>query len=98
MGADAVKFQKRNNKELFHSSAYEKAYNSENAFGETYGQHREHLELTKEEMKSVKDACDRAGVEFICTPFDEDSLSFLVEIGSAIKIASFDPRQPSVHQ
>lgn len=91
LGADAVKFQKRNNKELFHSSAYEKAYNSENAFGETYGQHREHLELTKEEMKSVKDACDRAGVDFVCTPFDEDSLSFLVEIGTqAIKIASFD--------
>jgi N-acetylneuraminate synthase/sialic acid synthase len=44
-GADAVKFQTRNNKYLFSEEAYLAPYGSENAFAETYGAHREKLEL-----------------------------------------------------
>ena len=44
-GADAVKFQKRDNKTLFSEDAYNEIYNSENAFAKTYGEHREKLEL-----------------------------------------------------
>ena len=44
-GANAVKFQTRNNKYLFADEAYNKTYDSENAFDKTYGAHREKLEL-----------------------------------------------------
>ena len=91
LGADAVKFQKRDNRFLFDQKAYDKEYNSPTSFGLTYGEHREHLELTNDEMREVKGACDDANIDFICTPFDEPSLEFLVSIGTtAIKIASFD--------
>ena len=44
-GASAAKFQKRENKKLFTPDLYNQKYNSENAFGETYGEHREALEF-----------------------------------------------------
>src|SRR5688572_17042539 len=36
-GATAVKLQKRDNRTLFTQSMYDSAYNSENAYGKTYG-------------------------------------------------------------
>ena len=47
-GANAIKFQTRNNKYLFSKDAYETNYNSENAFAKTYGAHREKLELSED--------------------------------------------------
>ena len=44
-GANAVKLQKRNNKNLFTQSMYDMPYINENSFGKTYGEHREFLEL-----------------------------------------------------
>ena len=91
LGADAVKFQIRNNKQLFSKEAYESLYNSENSFGATYGEHREKLELNLEEVKSLKDECEKNNVKFISTPFDESSLNVLISLNvDAIKIASFD--------
>jgi sialic acid synthase len=90
-GASAVKFQKRNNRYLFSEAAYEAPYTSENAFGATYGEHREALELSAAEMARVRDHCAERGVDFICTPFDPPSLDELLEIGvDALKVASFD--------
>src|SRR5262245_55688636 len=43
-GADAVKFQKRENATLFSRDFFNSAYTSENSFGKTYGEHREFLE------------------------------------------------------
>ena len=48
-GATAVKLQKRNNKRLFTTDAYNEPYNSENAFGSTYGSHRDFLEVGLEQ-------------------------------------------------
>ena len=48
-GADIIKFQSRHNRNLFDMQAYNQIYNSENSFGKTYGQHRETLELKKNE-------------------------------------------------
>jgi N-acetylneuraminate synthase/sialic acid synthase len=90
-GADAVKFQTRNNKALFSKSAYEKQYDSENAMAKTYGAHREHLELKPEWLPLLKEECIKHGVKFMSTPFDEPSLDILGEVGvDIIKIASFD--------
>ena len=75
-GADIIKFQSRNNKELFSKEAYEKEYDSENAFAKTYGKHREQLELSFSELKKLKKECDKFKVKFMVTPFDEKSLEF----------------------
>ena len=90
-GVDAIKFQTRNNKYLFSECAYNKEYNSENAFSNVYGLHREKLELNPEWLPILKKDCENQGVKFMSTPFDEVSLDLLCDIGvDVIKIASFD--------
>ena len=91
VGANAIKFQTRNNKYLFSETAYKKPYNSENAFSEVYGKHRELLELNPEWLPILKKDCEKYGVKFMSTPFDEPSLDLLCDIGvDILKIASFD--------
>lgn len=90
-GADAIKFQNRNNKFLFAKEAYDKEYNSENAFAKTYGAHREHLELKAKWVDEIAKECKSKNVKFMSTPFDEPSLELLMNKGVEIlKIASFD--------
>lgn len=99
-GADAVKFQTRNNKYLFSQDAYEASYDSENAFAETYGAHREHLELKPEWLPILKEDCIKYGVKFMSAPFDEPSLELLKQIDvDILKIASFDlGNLPFIHR
>lgn len=90
-GADAVKFQMRDNKALFSNDKYNSIYNSDQAFAKTYGAHREALELSVNEMLTVRERCRDVGVDFICTPFDENSLEALSALApDGIKVASFD--------
>ena len=90
-GADAIKFQTRNNKFFyFQEDAYQNNYNSENSFGKTYGEHREKLELSEESLQILK-RLQEFGVKFMSTPFDEPSFGTLERIDvDIIKIASFD--------
>ena len=99
-GADAIKFQTRNNKYLFSKDAYEADYASENAFSETYGTHREKLELKPEWLPILKKDCVKYGVKFMSTPFDEPSLKLLEQIDvDILKIASFDlGNLPFIHR
>jgi sialic acid synthase len=90
-GANAIKFQTRDNKALFSKEAYEKPYNSENAFAESYGAHRELLELNIEWLPILKEECKKNNVDFMSTPFDESSLEILDNLDiDILKIASFD--------
>ena len=66
-GANAIKFQTRNNKFLFSDDAYNSPYTSENAFAGKYGEHRDKLELSFEELKILKDDCRKFGVKFMST-------------------------------
>lgn len=99
-GANAIKFQTRNNKYLFSSESYEARYESENAFASTYGAHRERLELNPEWLHYLKEDCVKYGVKFMSTPFDEPSLEVLCEIGvDLMKVASFDlGNLPLIHR
>jgi N-acetylneuraminate synthase/sialic acid synthase len=99
-GADAVKFQTRDNKYLFSKDAYEAPYDSENSFAETYGAHREKLELKPEWLPILKEDCRKYGVKFMSTPFDEPSLNLLKKIDvDLLKIASFDlGNLPFIHR
>ena len=67
-GADAIKFQTRDNKYLFSKDAYEADYDSENAFAKTYGAHREKLELKIDWLPILKEDCVKYGVKFMSTP------------------------------
>lgn len=92
-GCSAVKFQKRDNRALFTPKAYAEPYNSENAWGPTYGEHREYLEFGMTEYRELKTYAESYGLGFIVTAFDLPSVAFLAELGvDAIKIASGDLR------
>lgn len=90
-GASAAKFQKRDNKTLFTPAFYNQTYNSENSFGETYGQHREALEFGIEEYKICISEAKKVGISFFATAFDFKSADLLSELEMpAYKIASGD--------
>lgn len=99
-GADAVKFQTRSNRYLFSQDAYEAPYESENAFADTYGAHREALELKPEWLPILKEDCVKHGVKFMSTPFDEPSLDLLGQVDvDILKVASFDlGNLPLIHR
>ena len=57
-GAGYVKFQKRNNKELLTEEQYNAPHPvSKNAYGDTYGSHREFLEFNIEQNKELMEYC-----------------------------------------
>ena len=90
-GADAVKFQKRDNKALFTEAAYNAPYESENAFGHTYGEHREALEFGRDEYVELIKESQSQGIEFFATPWDFPSVDFLEDLNvPAYKVASCD--------
>ena len=76
-GANAVKLQKRDNKTLFTEAFYNSPYNSENAFGATYGEHREALEFDREEYEYLQDYASARNIQFFATAFDIPSADFL---------------------
>ena len=92
-GANAVKLQKRDNKTLYSEEFYNSPYNSENAYGATYGEHREALEFNFEQYQELQGYALSIGITFFATAFDIPSADFLRELGvPAIKIASGDLR------
>jgi N-acetylneuraminate synthase/sialic acid synthase len=92
-GVSAVKLQKRDNRTLFTKAAFDKAYENENSFGATYGEHREALEFGREEYAELKGYAAELGLDFFATAFDIRSADFLEALGMpAYKIASADLR------
>lgn len=89
--ADVVKFQKRNVKELLTSKQYNAPHPvPENAYGETYGAHREYLEFTKEQHKELKEYCDSIGIGYSSSVWDLKSAReiaglkpFMIKVPSA---------------
>jgi N-acetylneuraminate synthase/sialic acid synthase len=90
-GAHAVKLQKRDNRALFTHEAYNKPYENQNSFGDTYGAHREFLEFGREQYRELKSYAAELGIDLFATAFDMASADFLEELGvPAFKIASGD--------
>jgi N-acetylneuraminate synthase/sialic acid synthase len=90
-GVNAVKLQKRDNKSLFTKAAYNKPYENENSFGDTYGAHREALEFGRAEFVELKQYAKELGVTMFATAFDIPSADFLAELDMPVyKIASGD--------
>jgi len=81
---DAVKFQKRNNKELLTKQQYNQPHpNPVNAYGTTYGLHREALEFNLEQHSILKKYCEEIGLTYATSVWD---------LTSAKEIASLQPK------
>lgn len=90
-GVNAVKLQKRDNKSLYSEAFYNSPYNSENAYGPTYGTHREALEFGWESYLELKEYAKSLNLIFFATAFDIPSANFLERLGvPCYKIASGD--------
>ncbi|MFC4724458.1 N-acetylneuraminate synthase [Glycocaulis abyssi] len=92
-GADAVKFQTFNAAMLATAGAEKASYQDRNApaEGESQRDMLKKLELTVAEFRAVRDHCAKIGIEFISTPFDEDSADFLNALGvDRFKVSSGD--------
>ncbi len=90
-GADAVKFQKRDNRTLYTREFYDSPYDNENSFGLTYGEHREALELGHAEWTELRRYARELGIGFVAAAFDFPSADFLAELDiTAFKFASGD--------
>ena len=72
--ADAVKFQKRNNKELLTEAQYNAPHpNASNSYGDTYGEHREYLELDVAQHGILKQYCEEIGIVYSSSVWDTTS-------------------------
>ncbi len=90
-GCDAVKLQKRTNRELYTDEFYNKPYDNPNSYGKTYGEHREALEFGWDQYCILRAFSEDIGITFFATPFDIQAADFLEELGVPMyKIASGD--------
>ncbi|XP_031631388.1 sialic acid synthase [Contarinia nasturtii] len=90
-GADCVKFQKSCLTEKFTQNALDRAYNGVNSWGKTYGEHKEYLEFTIEQYKSLQKYANELDVIFTASAMDIQSLKDLEELHvPVIKIGSGD--------
>jgi len=68
---DAVKFQKRNNRELLSPEQYSTPHPvPENSYGPTYGAHREALEFTVEQHAELMEVCAQDGIVYSTSVWD----------------------------
>ena len=82
--ADAIKFQKRCNKELLTPEQYNAPHpHPENSYGKTYGEHREFLEFSLVQHKQLKEWCEDVGTTYATSVWD---------MTSAKEIASLKPK------
>lgn len=92
-GVHAVKLQKRDNRSLYTAEMYDRAYDNENSFGRTYGEHREFLEFGRDEYVELQRTARDLGLTFFATAFDVPSADFLAGLDTpAYKLASGDLR------
>ncbi len=94
-GANCCKLQKRDNATLFTKAFYNSPYNSESAWANTYGAHRDYFEFSLGQYLELKAYADYIGITMIATPFDIPSVDFLeaVEI-PFYKVASGSVTNP----
>ena len=89
-GADAVKFQTFSTERVISRSAHKAAYQT-GTEGDTQFDMVKKLELPLEDFRTLRSHCERSGIEFLSTPFDDQSLDFLVSAGMrAVKVSSCD--------
>ncbi|MEM7381516.1 MAG: N-acetylneuraminate synthase family protein [Bacteroidota bacterium] len=72
--ANAVKFQKRHNRELLTEEQYNAPHpNPINSYGNTYGAHREFLEFDVDQHKELKEYCEEVGITYSTSVWETTS-------------------------
>lgn len=90
-GADCAKFQKSELNQKFNKQALERPYNSVNAWGKTYGEHKAFIEFSEQEFIELQRYANEIGIIFSSSAGDNASIDFLDSIGLPFfKIASPD--------
>ncbi|MCX6350261.1 MAG: N-acetylneuraminate synthase family protein [Bacteroidetes bacterium] len=87
---DAVKFQKRTNKELLSEAEYNAPHpNPANSYGDTYGAHREFLELNVDQNRQLKQWAEAEGITYSTSVWDLTAAKEIVSLNPKfIKIPS----------
>ena len=84
-GADAVKFQTYSSETLYSRNT------PDFAVYKNINQLIKNIEIPREWQSDLKSYCDKIGIEFMSTPFDEKAVDELVSIGvKRLKIAGFE--------
>ena len=88
-GCAYAKFQKRTISLLATKEVLEARDGRFPSFGDTYGEIRRHLEFDEAEYEEIVCHCKQAGIAFLCTVFDPQSVDFIENFSpQAYKIAS----------
>ena len=88
-GVNAVKSQKRHTRTLLTPEEYDRPYDSSNAFADTYGKHRDALELSVEQHLELKKVAESLGLDYFVSPWDPVSAAQMKDVGMPLmKIAS----------
>lgn len=89
-GAYAAKFQKRHPKELLTPEQYNAPHpNPANAYGDTYGAHREFLEFNIDQHAELKKYCESIGIVWATSVWDTTSAKEVVGLNPEfIKVPS----------
>lgn len=81
-GADCIKFQTFNSKNLVSKNAQKAEYQKKTTdSSESQLDMLKKLELSKEEFVELRDYCNQKEIMFLSTPFDLESIDFLASIG-----------------
>lgn len=79
--ADIAKFQKRHNRELLSAEQYDTPHPVPgNAYGETYGAHREYLEFDTDQHKELIAECASHGIKYSTSVWDLTSAKEMVPL------------------
>jgi sialic acid synthase len=79
--ATYAKFQKRNPKELLTPDQYNAPHpNPMHAYGNTYGEHREKLELAIEQHKELSTYCEAIGIKYATSVWDITSAKEIISL------------------
>ena len=89
-GCNFAKFQKRNPKEVLTPEQYSAPHPVPyNAYGATYGEHREFLEFSVQEHRELKAHADKIGIGYSCSVWDITSARDIVSLQpDLIKVGS----------
>jgi len=80
-GADVAKFQKRTNRELLTPEEYDRPHPvPQNAYGPTYGAHREALEFDQAQHRDLKAYCEAQGITYSTSVWDVTSAKEMIAL------------------
>ena len=93
-GASAVKFQRRDNKELFTSEMFDSPYAGPQSFAPTYGEHRDKLELSDNDFEEIYKEIKKNSIDIVV--IGKDNKNILRLIGTFFPITNKTARENAI--